>query len=332
MSQSSARPVFLFLVDTEGDNEWVLHRRIPSVRNLQALPRFQTLCERYGIKPTYVCTYTVAQDDDAVATLKAFVNAGAAEVGTHLHPWTCPPWNTRWDDAQTYPSELPTELLEAKLKVLTETLTEKFGRAPTSNRAGRWGFDIRFARMLQSMGYVVDSSVTPLVDWRNNPGARGGTGGPDFTHAPLHPYRLGGADATIPSITGLAEIPTTIVEDSRVPLAVSGWAGTLPEHHVFRRALNGFRLHRKLWFRPTLESVDSMVAAAEVVEREKVGVLNMMLHSSELFPNGSPYFADAASVDRLFDRMDGAFEKIFRRWNPEPMTLTDSAARLLPPS
>lgn len=332
MAIDTARPVFLFLVDTEGDNEWVLHRRIPSVRNLQALPRFQTLCERYGIKPTYVCTYTVAMDDDAVATLSSFVNAGAAEVGTHLHPWTCPPWDTHWDDAQTYPSELPTELLEAKLRHLTATLTERFGRAPTSYRAGRWGFDIRSARILKSLGYVVDSSVTPLVDWRTNPGIPGGPGGPDFTHAPLHPYRLGGADATIPAITGLAEIPTTIVEDRKIPLAMTGWAQSLKEHHPARRALNGFRLWRKLWFRPTLETVDAMVTAAEVVERERVGVLNMMLHSSELFPNSSPYFPDAASVDALFDRMDKAFERIFKRWNPEPMTLTESAARLLPSS
>ncbi len=147
-------PAFLFVVDTEGDSEWTVHRRMPPVRNVHALPRFQALCDRYGVKPTYVVTHSIAADDTAVAMLREWVSAGRAEVGTHLHPWTTPPFASPWDDAGAFPSELPDDLLAAKFRTLTDYISARFGRAPTSYRAGRFGFDTRTLRHLESFGYV----------------------------------------------------------------------------------------------------------------------------------------------------------------------------------
>lgn len=324
----TSTPVFLYVVDTEGDAEWTHHRRVPPVRNLRAIPRFQALCDRYGIKPTYVVTHTVASDDEGVTMLKGYADAGRAEVGTHLHPWTTPPFVTPWDDSETFPHELPDDLLEAKLRTLTDTITERFGRAPTSYRAGRFGFDGRTARLLEALGYTVDSSVTPLMSWQQYPGIPGGVGGPDYREAPLAPYFVDRNDPRTPGDSRLFEIPLTIVEDTRGPELIGSYARQLASDHLAARVLGKLRVHRKLWLRPTMESVEGMVSSCAAVMRQRVPVFNMMIHSSELFPNTSPYFTDQAAVDRLFDRMDRAFAGIFRRWSPDALTLSAAARRL----
>ena len=196
-------------------NEWTCHRRITPVRNLRALPRFQALCDRHGVRPTYVVTWSVASDDEAVSTLRRWVDEGRAEVGTHLHPWTTPPFGPHDDDA-AFPCELPDDALRAKLVNLTELITARFGRAPTSYRAGRFGLDGRTLRELAALGYTVDSSVTPHSSWRSYAGLRGGRGGPDFSTAPLAPYRPSLDDPCAHGASQLLEVPLTKIGRAHV--------------------------------------------------------------------------------------------------------------------
>jgi hypothetical protein len=330
MGVRNDRPIFLFVVDTEGDNEWTHHRRVPPVRNLRALPRFQSLCDRYGVAPTYVVTWSVATDDEAMSALRGWTEAGRAEVGTHLHPWTTPPFGPH-DDDNAFPSELPHEVLRDKLEALTHEIGGRIGRAPTSYRAGRFGFDGRTLVELQRLGYTVDSSVTPLTSWREYSGLRGGPGGPDFRDAPLAPYFPSPDDPGRAGDSSVLEIPLTIVEQTRFPFGprreFPRWSVPPP---VTDRVLRTLRLRRRLWLRPTLESVDGMVDACAEALRAQVPVFNMMIHSSELFPNTSPYFSDQRAIDALFDRIDRTFEAVFTRWAPSPLTLTDAALRLEP--
>lgn len=329
MGQKSAlRPVFLYVVDTEGDNEWTRHRRLPPLRNLRALPRFQALCDRYGVRPTYVVTWSVTEHDEGVAMLREWARQGRCEIGAHLHPWTSPPWCDA-DDRPAFPCELSDELLAAKLRALTEAIAERFGRAPTSYRAGRFGADARTIRLLSSLGYECDSSVTPCMSWARYPGMRDGGGGPDFSRAPLHPYFPSPEDLTREGESSVVEIPVSIVEEDRLPPSLSARLGPLTEAATaLRGALARLRLRRTLWLRPTMERAGDMVAACDVIRERGGDHFNMMIHSSELFPNTSPYFGDQRSVDALFDRMDRAFEGIFRRHQPDPLTLTEAARRI----
>ena len=50
------RPAFLITIDTEGDNLWSRPRTM-TTRNAEYLPRFQELCETYGLKPTYLTNW-----------------------------------------------------------------------------------------------------------------------------------------------------------------------------------------------------------------------------------------------------------------------------------
>ena len=54
---------FLISIDTEGDNLWKWQvGDIVTTENAKYLPRFQSLCEKYGFKPTYLTNYEMAMD------------------------------------------------------------------------------------------------------------------------------------------------------------------------------------------------------------------------------------------------------------------------------
>ena len=71
----AARPRFLITIDTEGDNLWARPRAI-STKNAHFLPRFQALCERHGLRPTYLVNYEMA----CAGALREFGSAHETQV------------------------------------------------------------------------------------------------------------------------------------------------------------------------------------------------------------------------------------------------------------
>jgi len=53
------QPAFLVTIDTEGDNLWARSSVIEK-RNAKYLPRFQKLCEKYGMRPTWLTNWEMA--------------------------------------------------------------------------------------------------------------------------------------------------------------------------------------------------------------------------------------------------------------------------------
>src|SRR4051794_19911505 len=90
-------PAFLISIDTEGDNVWSRGRHTET-RNAASLPRFQALCERYRLKPTYLTNYEMACSKEFVAFGSDAVERGTAEIGMHLHAWNSPPLVPLTDD------------------------------------------------------------------------------------------------------------------------------------------------------------------------------------------------------------------------------------------
>lgn len=259
-------------VDTEADDQWNEKAEL-SVENVYALPRFQTLCEKYSIRPMYFVTYEVANDPRAVALLKGWQDAGKAEIGAHLHPWTTPPIQQGEEHTRAFPSELSDEALRAKLTALTEKIEAAFGKRPTSYRAGRWGFDMRQISLLKELGYIVDSSVTPGISWQKTRGALHGAGGPDFTNEPVAPHMLSG---------GILEVPMTII------------------HAGFFRRLRWLRIFEKT----TQRDLANVLTAAK---HRKLPVVVCMIHSSELIAGKSPYVKDDAALTHVYARLEELF-------------------------
>jgi hypothetical protein len=313
-------------VDTEADDQWRAGGELRH-RNLSCLPRFAALCRSYGIKPTYLCTHDVVTSAAFEEVVCPQSDAGQAEIGAHLHPWSNPPyWRPEIDgpDRRAYPSELPDDVFRQKLALLSEAIEKRSGRPPVSYRAGRWGLAASHVPILRELGFAVDSSVTPLVDWRPTPGAQ--RGGPDFTHAPIHPYHLGASDGG-----ALLEVPMTIVMRSAllrprpVRRCVLGHARVA---HVLHHRLRVDT--RPLWLRPfpdtTLEQLRDVCRAAR---RMKLPLVNLMLHSSELLPGGSQFHPTEASVEALYQKLEGLFG-FFRQRGWSSATLCSFAEHYTP--
>src|SRR4029077_2879106 len=99
---------------------------------------------------------------------------------------------------QPYLVEYSDRVMRDKIRAVTGTLEDTFGVKMVSHRAGRWGFDERYATMLVEEGYLVDCSVTPLVSWKRTRGDPARGGGPDYTAFPQHAYWLDLADISRP--------------------------------------------------------------------------------------------------------------------------------------
>lgn len=303
------RPSFLITIDTEGDNLWASPREI-TTRNARHLPRFQSLCERYGFKPTYLTNYEMALDGFFVDFAKDAIKRGVAEIGMHLHAWNSPPIVPLTTDDlryRPYLIEYPALIMGEKIAFITDLLEDTFGVKMVSHRAGRWAFNARYAGLLVEYGYRVDCSVTPGVSWRNHPGAPSGAGGTDYRTFRRSHYFVDLHDISRAGSSSLLEVPMTIISSPlrRYFPALEGSA-------IVRKVAN--RLPSTLWLRPSRDNLSGMVRMVETARVNSSPYLEFMLHSSEFMPGGSPVFPDADSIETLFGDLESLFELASRHF------------------
>jgi len=320
---------FIVTIDTEGDNQWD-HGRDLAVENIKFIPRFQNLCEKYHIKPAYMVTSEICEDPFAQELFRDYLLTGKVEVGAHLHAWTTPPFMDRDglrlnDSNHTFAHELPELLLDEKLKVLTEQIENAFGIRPLSFRSGRYGFNRNVAEALLNNNYLVDSSVTPYIDWSVHKGLPGGSGGPDFMGNTPMPFSYWVDNKS------LLEIPITILP-TRFPLNRSAILATYyfrnVGQNIFLRALRRLAYkHQPLWLRPNLWMSHILFRnLIDEAERLRLPLIVMMFHSSELMPGSSIYWKDEDAVEKLYDQLEGLFN-IIRDKSIKSVTLTEAAQK-----
>lgn len=321
---------FILTIDTEGDNQWD-HGRDLTVENIKYVDRFQALCEKYGIKPTYLITSEICEDSYSQKLFSDYVRDNRAEVGAHLHSWTTAPFlpddgYRQNDEFHPFASELSYDLVSAKIKQLTDQITRTVGIAPTSFRSGRYGFNDIVARVLMENDYLVDSSVTPFVSWSGQGGLPGGKGGPDFIASSPFPEKIALKSGS------LTEIPITILP-TIIPLNRNHSIARF----YFRNVNSSFSLKvlrrlfyasQPVWLRPTPEMTAELLGnLVSEAGRINLPYITMMFHSSELMPGCSKYRPDEESVENLYRLLAGFF-KILESSGIESVTLTEAAKEL----
>jgi hypothetical protein len=319
------RPAFLITIDTEGDNLWAAPRRV-TTENSRFLPRFQQLCDSYGLKPTYLTDYEMACCPVFGKFAREVLRERSGEIGMHLHAWDSPPnYALTRDDlsAKPYLIEYPPDVLRAKVSFMTRLLEATFGEKMTSHRAGRWAFDGTYARTLMDQGYRIDCSVTPGYSWEHILGDPQGRGGADYTNSPRDPYFVDPRDPRRPGSSTLLEAPMTIVSNP-VPPAVNRLRNRLNMRSFPRRVLNRL-VPAQTWLRPNGRNRHSMLRLLREVLAGNPRHIEFMLHSSELMPGGSPTFRRRSSIERLYEDMKAIFS--IARDTCEPMCLTEFARR-----
>jgi len=300
---------FLITIDTEGDNLWNWKQGEEiQTENVKYLPRFQNLCEEYGFKPVWLSNREMLGDPTYVKFVCDCVDRKTAELGMHLHAWNTPPeYKLKKEDAGLpYLIEYPDEIMEAKVDYMTSLIKERCGINPVSHRAGRWAMNDKYFDILAKYGYLVDTSVTPGVDWSDHPGESADSKGSDYSRSPQKPYYH----------RGILEVPVTVRKThSLFAPQKAGLRGRMGQ--IKRMALG-----ENLWIRPSLCSEEKIMHLLDMVENEESDYLMFMMHSSEFMPNGSPYFKDARSVENLYGTLRRVFERVK---NLEGITLDEYA-------
>ena len=318
-SQSDRRPAFLITVDTECDDAWTGGRQV-STRNAEFLPRFQELCESYHLKPTYLTTFEMATSPAFQEFGRDVLTRQMGEIGMHLHAWNSAPLvPLTADDGLYHPYliEYPEPVMREKINFLTDVLEDTFNTKMTSHRAGRWGFNEVYARLLVERGYLADCSVTPFVSWAEHAGDPEQSGGPDYTNFPTLPYFIDLDDISRPGKSSLLEIPVTAMQTQ--PLFLQAIEQRLGRRSLLCRALN--RLFPRLcWLAPTGDNIGAMVKVVKKSATDKRPCVEFALHSSNLMPGGSPFFRHSRDVEALYAGLDRIFSQASKNCRGQTVT------------
>jgi hypothetical protein len=247
--------------------------------------RLQPLFESYGAKPTYLVSPEVIRDERSAQELRAI--GASCELGAHLHGEYAEPGAWEPEVTRDFQRDYEGDVEKQKLAYLTDQFIKAFEYQPVSFRAGRFGIGQRTIGILEDLGYSVESSVTPNVDW-----SAAGSPGLSFEGSPTQPYRPAREDPSRPGESAILEIPITIRR--RLLNAVPGL---------------GKRIEPR-WLRPTWTSGEALIRLAEDeisdARRTQPGrpvVLNAMLHNTEVIPEASPYADSEVDARAILDRL-----------------------------
>jgi hypothetical protein len=306
-------PLYLTItldVEEEGLFSGSYPRAGAGVANVEALSRLEFVARDFGFPLTLLATYPVARNPGAREVLLSWQQKHGAEIGVHLHPWNTPPFADLPGPEPIPTAKLPVALLGDKLKSLVDCLTGAFQEPPRSFRMGRFDWSTELLRLLPGCGLRVDSSMVPLT-FKGE--------GPQNFMTPPDPFWLEVPDS--PG-GGLLEAPVTMVPVwAASARAIHRLAGLLPEP-AGRALLSRYRFVGAAGIHPPWFPQFSMKLAAALHRRRGGRVLTLFLHSSELFPGGSPQFPDEAAVDRMVAKFRDFLSWLVKRGPVTGLTLS----------
>lgn len=284
-------------IDTESDNQWSTESRLaPTYDNIHALPLLDDLFQRCGARPTYLVTYPVVTEPRPAETIRQLAARRTCEIGAHHHVWETPPCGRDEARGLPYALQIPLDRFEQQLGTLTGAITRTAGYQPVSYRSGRYGLAASHTALLEKAGYLVDTSVHPLLYESHR-------GGPDFVDAPLTPYFLSYDSAVHAGRSSVLEVPISSALNRSLPKWLVRAYGRAPAPYRTKRLLRLARIVKTQWLRPSYSSLEDMKRLARRLVRANVPVLNVMFHSSEAIVGGSPYNRTQGELEAFLDRL-----------------------------
>jgi hypothetical protein len=304
-------------IDTESDNQWSMESRLkPTYANIYALPRLHELFYKCSARPTYLITYPVATEPRSANTIRGLVEGGGCEIGAHHHVWETPPCDPDEARGLPYAMQIPLDRFDRQLASLTAAIAATIGHSPVSYRSGRYGFDASHTAVLEKAGYLVDTSVQPLLYEAHR-------GGPDFVDAPLTPYLLSYDSAVRAGKSSLLEVPISAALNRSLPQWLVRAYGRAPSPYQTKRFLRLARIIKTCWLRPSYSSLDDMKRLALRIAKTDAPVLNLMFHSSEGIVGGSPYNKTQAELDAFLERLAGFLDFAVKELGAQPVTFQE---------
>ena len=311
-------PKLIVVIDTEEEFNWSapVSRSETGVTAMKYITRAQEIFDEYGIKPCYVVDYPVVSQDEGFEALLEIYKSGRCEIGAHLHPWVNPPFTEKMIPKNTFVGNLAKSLEKSKLQNLTEKIESVFGDRPTIYKAGRYGVGESTTKILEELGYQVDLSLCPPVDYS-------GEDGPDFSDCHAEPFWFGGNK-------DLLEIPVTG--------AFVGWAGGLSKT-MFNLAYK-FKMFKVPGIFSRLSLVDRLMLSPEGFDLQDhlkitkflyakgVRTFTWSFHSPSVVPGHSPYVQSEQQLEQFLDNFRQYFDFFFNQLGGEATTPTELRSQL----
>lgn len=302
----------LITIDTECDKDenWEIPKPM-SFKNI-ALQKalLQPIFEKYKIKPTYLLSPEVLMDDPSVLILKSLENV---EFGTHLHEeFIQPIANFEAKRTKNIQADLSYEVEKGKLQNLTILFKNKFGYFPKSFRSGRFGSSEYTTKILRDLEYKVDTSVTPFKTLYFNSGKKINHWG-----ARLEPYFHNEKK----NKDNILQIPLTLInrDFERLPYFLLSLLEN--KTNFLKKILRKFGFKSKTeWLRPYRANSQEMIEISDYViknhfSKKKYAILNIMFHSNEILPKGSPYCQTNEEVDAFLNSLNNLFSHLNDNYN-----------------
>ncbi|MDB5694622.1 MAG: WalW protein [Sphingomonas bacterium] len=297
---------FTIFADAEEEFDWSrpLRRNATATTAIAALPAATRRLNDRGVVPAYLVDFPVVDQERSAATMRAMVDDGECTFGTQLHPWVNPPFDEIVSGPNSFAGSLPIELERAKLRALTEKITETLGSRPVVYRAGRYGVGANTAALLLEQGYRMDVSVRSLFDYSAE-------GGADFTRHPITPYWLTDglleAPLTAGFIGALRRWPALFgVPRLRGPMAACGMLGRVP-------------------LTPEGTPLSEALTLLRHLLDNDVRLFSLSFHTPSVEIGHTPYVRDQADLRQFWAWWDGVFD-LFARENVLPCVPADILA------
>lgn len=278
----------------------------------------QPLFNKYNFPPTYLINNVVLEDENSVNVFRKL--EGDFELGTHLHPEFIEPEKSEHNYAGSrgkanccfYNPEI--EFL--KIQNITDLFVKKFGYRPLSFRAGRFSAGKNTIKSLSSLGYKVETSVTPNLVWDDETRATPVS----YLNVPLQPYRV--SESSFPQqddFGSMIEVPVTIITKKL---------------NVIERMVSFLKKPFKIsplkhvWLRPHYSTLNDLISIYEDLinnnDEEDDIFLNMMFHNVEVLPSISPYNLTQEDCDKYLTTLD-AFLSFCSKNGAKGIKLSDVA-------
>ncbi|HKZ56267.1 MAG TPA: polysaccharide deacetylase family protein [Thermodesulfovibrionales bacterium] len=288
----------IITIDTEEDNWASYNPTGDTLENIKQIPLLQQLFNDFKVTPTYLVTYSVAADKEAVSILRNILEGGQCEIGTHCHPWNTPPFEEENNPKNRMLCNLPVDLQYRKIKFLHDTIQRNFDIRPISFRSGRWGYNKVVAENIYKLGYKIDTSIISCMDWTS-------FHGPDFSNVSPSPFRFSYDNIFKETTNGhLIEVPATVgfLQSS---FTTSNYIFNLLRQKPFKPfKLIGllYRLHmvNKVWLSPEVSNASNMIKLVQRLRENNLHFINMFFHSSSLKAGLTPFVKTKDGEKRFF--------------------------------
>jgi hypothetical protein len=310
ISKNEAKLVVI--VDTEEDFDWsrAFSRDAIQVRSMRSIGKAQAIFDEHSITPTYVMDYPVASQQEGYRPLQEVYQSGRCLIGAHLHPWVNPPFAEAVSTWTSFAGNLPYDLEASKLQNLSDLIGERFGKRPSIYKAGRYGIGPRTPEILEELGFEVDLSVCPRMDYSDE-------GGPDFTKRSAWPSWFGRKRR-------LLELPLTVgfsgILRHRGPkLHRTISSGVWDSMHTIG-VMARLRLLDKIWLSPEGYTHAEHVRLVKALYKDGLRVFTFAFHSPSLEPGNTPYVTSQSELEKLLTSCRRFFDFFMGDLGGRPVT------------